>query len=342
MAIPALFAQAQLLHMLMGPWIAQAVGAVARLGVADQLAVGPKSASDIAAAVGAHPESLRRTLRALSTVGLFSASGRDCWALTEVGQCLRTDVPGSMRYMAIAETDHAHWIGWDRFIDAVRTGQPQAEAALGCPPWDYYAKHPADGEAFSRAMANISLLAVEPILGSYDFSGAEVIADIGGAYGALLAAILRKEPKARGVLFDRPNIVQGATDVLGDVAARTELLGGDFLVDALPSANLYLLKHILHDWSDTESLKILRAVRAAMAPGARVLIIEFVIAEPALPGPAALMDLNMMVMLGGMERTSAEYAALLEQAGLTLQRTVHTPSPYAILEAVASRAMDTA
>ena len=336
MTISALFPQAQLLHILMGPWVAQAVGAVARLGVADQLAHGPKSASAIAEAVGAHPESLRRTLRALSTVGVFSPSGSDGWALTEVGQCLRSDVPGSMRYMAIAETDHAHWVGWDRFIDAVRTGQPQAEAALGCAPWDYYAKHPADGAAFSRAMANISLLAVGPILGSYDFSGADLIADIGGAYGALLAAILRKEPRARGVLFDRPNIVAGATDVLGDVAARTQLIGGDFLVDALPRADLYLLKHILHDWNDAESLKVLRAVRAAMAPRARVVIIEFVIAEPALPGPATLMDLNMMVMLGGMERTCAEYGALLEQAGLTLQRTVHTPSPYVILEAVAS------
>jgi hypothetical protein len=338
MSTSALFPQAHVLHILMGPWMAQAVGAIARLGVADQLAFGPKSASEIAAAVGAHPESLRRTLRALSTVGLFSLTGRDAWSLTEVGQCLRSDVPGSMRYMAIAETDHAHWVGWDRFVDAVRTGQPQTEAALGCSTWDYYAKHPAEGAAFSRAMADISALAVAPILGSYDFSGADVIADIGGAYGALLAAILRKEPKARGVLFDRPNIVEGALDVLGDVAARTERIGGDFLVDALPRADLYLLKHILHDWNDAESLKILRAVRAAMAPGARVLIIEMVIAETTFPGPAALMDLNMMVVLGGQERTSAEYGALLERAGLTLSRTLQTPSPYAILEAVASDA----
>lgn len=322
----------------MGPWVAQALGAVARLGVADQIANGPKSSAAIAAAVGADPANLRRTLRALSTVGMFSLSGQDSWSLTQLGECLRSDVPGSMRFMAMAETDHAHWASWGRFSEAVRTGQPQAEAALGCKPWDYYAQHPEDGAAFSRAMANISSLAVAPVLGSYDFSGADVIADIGGAYGALLAAVLRKEPKARGVLFDLPHIVEGATDVLGDVASRTQRVAGNFLVDALPSANLYLLKHILHDWDDGNSLKILRAVRAAMPPGARVLIIEIMIGEPVQPGPGPFMDLNMMVMLGGMERTSTEYGALLTQAGLKLVRTVPTPSPYAIVEAVANDA----
>jgi len=195
-----------------GPWIAQAVGAVARLGVADQLANGPKSSAQLAEAVGANADSLARTLRALASVGLFSSPAPDTWALTPVGDCLRTDAPGSMRYLAIAETDHAHWTTWGRFADAV------------------------------RKVANI--------------------ADVGGAYGALLAAILRTQPQARGILFDQPQVVEGASAMLGEVSSRVERVAGDFLSQTVPSADVYLLKHILHDWDDDSSVKILKNVRA--------------------------------------------------------------------------------
>jgi hypothetical protein len=321
--------------MLMGTWVAQALGAVARLGVADQLSDGPKTADEIASAVGADARNLGRTIRALAGVGLFASTDDGKWALTPVGEALKTDAPNSMRFMAIAETDHAHWAGWERFTDAVKTGKPQAEAALGCQPWDYYAKNPEDGANFSRAMANISGMAIAPVLASYDFSGAEHIADIGGAFGALLAAVLRKQPDAKGILFDLPNVVEGAAPVLGDVANRVERVGGDFLSGSLPSADLYLLKHVLHDWDDEKSITILKGVRAAMNPGAKVAVIEFVIPEPLEPGPSTLMDLNMMVMLDGMERTRSEYGALFEKAGLKLTRTIPTPSPYAIVEAEA-------
>ncbi len=320
--------------MLMGPWVAQALGAVARLGVADQLSDGPKTAEEIANAVGADAGHLGRTLRALCSVGIFTSEDGK-WGLTPVGQTLQTNVDNSMRFMAIAETDHAHWAGWERFTDAVKTGKPQSQAALGCEPWEYYTQNPEDGANFSRAMANVSSLSIGPVLAAYDFSGAETIADIGGAFGALLAAVLRKEPAVKGILFDLPNVVEGAGEVLGDVAGRVERVGGDFLTGELPAADLYLLKHILHDWNDEKSTSILKAVRSAMKPGAKILIIEMVIPDTPQPGPATLMDLNMMVMLDGMERTSAEYGVLLESAGLKLTRTIPTPSPYAIVEAEA-------
>ena len=321
--------------MLMGTWVAQALGAVARLGVADQLGDGPKTAEEIASAVGADPRNLGRTIRALAGVGVFAPAEGGKWGLTPVGEALKTDAPISMRHMAIAQTDHAHWAAWERFTDAVKTGKPQAEAALGCQPYQYYVKNPEDGADFSRAMANISSMSIDPVLASYDFSGAEQIADIGGAFGALLAAVLRKQPDAKGILFDLPSVVEGAGPVLEDVADRVERVGGDFLTGSLPSADLYLLKGILHDWNDENSITILAGVRAAMKPGAKVVIIELVIPEPLVPGPSTLMDLNMMVMLGGMERTSSEYAALLKKAGLKHTRTIPTPSPNVIVEAEA-------
>ena len=319
----------------MGPWVAQALGAVARLGVADQLATGPKTSEQLASALGANTDALNRTLRALAGVGVFTAPAPGSWALTSVGECLRTDVPGSLRYLVIAETDRAHWVAWERFSDAVRTGAPQAEVALGCKPWEYYAAHPEDGDAFAKAMANISSLATGPVLSSYDFSGASTIADVGGGYGALLAAILRIQPKSRGILFDQPQVIAAAGDVLAEVEGRVERVAGDFFAQPLPRADLYLLKHILHDWNDADCIKILKNVRAGMAGGARVLLIEMILPEQPVGGPAAWMDLNMMVALGGRERTASAYQQLLISAGLDTVRVIYTPSPYGIIEAVA-------
>jgi hypothetical protein len=331
----ALPPQAVVFQFIMGPWVAQALGAVARLGIADQLAGGPKTSAQLADAVGASPDGLARTLRALAGVGVFSSPAPGSWALTPVGECLRTGVPGSLRYLVIAETDHAHWAAWGRFSHAVRTGNPQAQAALGCKPWDYYAAHPDDGDAFSKAMADISSLAIGPVLDSYDFSGTGTIADIGGGYGALLAAILRTQPKARGILFDQPQVVAAAGAVLGDTEGRVERVSGDFFSQQLPRADIYLLKHILHDWDDTDCVSILKNVRAGMNAGARVLLIEMIVAEQPAPGPAPWMDLNMLVTLGGRERTASAYQQLLAAAGLDTARVLSTQSPYGIVEAVA-------
>ena len=318
----------------MGPWVSQAVGAVARLGVADHIGEAPASTGALAKAVGAYPENLGRTLRALATVGIFTNPSENHWGLTPVGECLKTDAPGSMRYMAIAETDDAHWRTWARFSEAVKSGKPQAEAALGCPPWEYYAKHPEDGAAFSKAMANISSMSIGPVLATYDFSGAKTVADIGGAYGALLAAVLRQQSDAKGILFDLPNIVEGAAEILGDVTDRVERIGGSFFEQAMPAADTYLLKHILHDWDDAHCKTILENIKAGMPEGAKLLIVEMVVPDEIAPGPAPWMDLNMMVLLAGKERTAAQYEALLRSAGMKTSRVIQTPSPYAIVEAV--------
>jgi hypothetical protein len=333
MSLPVI-PQTAVFQIIMGAWASQALGAVARLGVADHLDHGPKTTAQLAEAVGANVDALGRTLRALTGLGVFTSPSPGSWALTPVGECLRTNAAGSMRYLAIAETDSGHWKTWERFSETVRTGAPQAQAALGCLPWDYYAAHPDQGADFSRAMAAISAMSSFPVLASYDFSGLSTIVDVGGAFGALLAAILRLQPKARGILFDLPQVVAGAGPELGDLDPRVERVGGDFLSQPLPAADLFLLKHVLHDWDDQDCVTILKNVHAGMNATSRVLIIEMVIEEGPEAGPARWMDLNMMVMLGGRERTVNEYERLLERAGLRTNRVLSTPSPYSLIEAV--------
>ncbi|HVZ34091.1 MAG TPA: methyltransferase, partial [Polyangiaceae bacterium] len=192
------------------------------------------------------------------------------------------------------------------------------------------------GDQFSRAMSDLSAMTASALLATYDFSGASRIVDVGGAHGALLAAILRAQPRATGVLFDLPNVAQSArTHWEGsELAGRVEIVGGDFFEGLPAGGDVYLLKHILHDWDDAHALSILKNVRAAAKPGARVLVVEFALPESAEPSPAHFIDLNMLVVLDGRERTEEQYAALLEQAGFRLARFLLTPGPVAISEAV--------
>jgi len=322
-------------QMLLAPMVTQAIGALARLGVADQFQDAPMTTDLLAEAVGAQPDHLRRILRVAADRGLFEAEAGDAWRITPMGELLKSDVPGSMRHMAILQTDHVHWTTNGRMTECVQTGQAQTEPALGRSVWQYYQENPADSDSFSKAMANVSAMAQEHVLASYDFSGERTIVDVGGAYGAMLAAILRQQPEARGVLFDLPNVLAGADQILGDVSPRVTKAPGSFLEDALPAGDLYVIKHILHDWNDAICLKILKAVRAAMNPGAKVVVVEFAVPDEGAAGTTLCLDLLMMVVLDGKERTSAEFAELFAQAGLKHTRTIPTPGPFMLIEAEA-------
>jgi hypothetical protein len=204
--------------------------------------------------------------------------------------------------------------------------------------WEYYAKHPEDGEHFSRAMSGLSGQATGPALASYDFSAALKLVDVGGAHGALLRGILDKYRQASGVLFDLPHVVEGSKKEVerAGLAGRIEVVGGDFFKEVPAGGDIYLLKHILHDWDDTRCLAILETVKKAMKPTSKALIVEFVLPEDATPSPAHLIDLNMLVLLDGRERTPTQYGALFEKAGLRLSRFIPTPGPVGIAEAVAA------
>lgn len=331
----------QLMQMISGGWITQILGAAAELRVPDHLAAGRTTATAIADAAGASPEGMRRLLRAMGAIGLVTETpgAEPTYGLTPLTELLRGDVPGSMRDMARMMALPAHWNSWGLLADAIRTNEGVfAKAMKATDVFTYLHGDPREAEAFNGAMTGLSAMAGQAVAGAYDWSRFGTIVDVGGGHGALLAAILGTAPAARGVLFDLPAVLDsrpadGPFAALGD---RAEAVGGDFF-EAVPPGDAYVMKHILHDWSDALAIKILKAIRAAIGaggPAAKLLVVEMVVPEAPGPDMSKLMDLNMLVMTpGGKERTAAEWTALFEAGGFRLGRILPTPSNYAILEA---------
>lgn len=323
------------LQLVLNVWVTQAAATFASLKFADALADGPQSADVVAERAGTNPDATYRLLRALSTTGIVETVGDRGFALMPVGQCLRSDVPGSMRSFLIAQTAPGHWLSWGQMSHSVRGGTPATTKALGTSIWEYYAAHPEEAGHFAEGMTGLSSMVTQAVLDRYPFADAKTVVDVGGSHGSVLAAVLRTVPTARGILFDRPDVVSGAKPTLdaAGVTSRVECRGGNFF-EAVPSGgDVYLLKFILHDWSDQECIQILTACRTAMAPEGRLVVIELMIDGQGPPSPAPLMDLNMMVMLTGRERTRDEYANLFEKAGLSLTQVVPTASPFVVIEA---------
>jgi len=324
-----------LVQLLTGMWATQAVATAARLGIADRLASGPKTAAEVASEAGADPGAMRRLMRALASVGVLLPSGSGRYELTPVGERLRSDRPDTFKDMFIAETDEVHWQSWGRMLDAVRTGDPRPEAVFGMPAFDYYAKNPAEGEQFGRAMENVSRFVAHAVLEAYDFSGAGTIMDVGGGNGSMALAILERYPKLKGIVFDLPYIGEPAKERMraAGAADRCRFEAGSFFERVPAGADLQILKFILHDWDDEESVTLLNSCRAAIAPEARLLIIEQLVPEEIKPEMVHLMDLNMLVMTGGLERTTKEYEDLLDRAGFRVTRVIPTASPFSLIEA---------
>jgi hypothetical protein len=326
---------AAVFRLVSGMWAAQAVATAAKLRIPDQLAHGPRTAAEVAAAIGADAPSVHRLMRGIATVGVLSSEAGGRFALTPLGEALRSDVPGSMRSLIIAEMAPGHWLPWAHLEDSVRTGKPAAPAALGMDVWEYYKKNAEEGFHFAEAMSGMSAMAMQAVLAAYSFRDVRKVVDVGGSHGAFVAAVLQREPAARGVLFDRAEVVEGANATLEHtgVADRIERVAGDFFQSVPAGGDTYLLKHILHDWSDDECVRILTNVRAAMTPEARVVVVEMLIDEKGPPSPAPLLDLNMLVMLTGRERIAEEFGALFAKAGLRLAGVTPTHSPVAVVEA---------
>lgn len=331
-------AQETMLGLITGYWVSQLVYVVAELGVADVLAAGPRTAESIARRVGAHPPSLRRVLRALASVGVFAEDGRGRFRLTPLAQTLRSDRPGSLRDFARMMVDDWNWQSWGALQHGIRTGESPFLKAHGVPTFEFLRRHPDKESVFSASMASISASENHAVARAYPFGDLDRLVDVGGAHGHLLATILRRHRRLRGVLYDQPQVVAGAEQrgflserAIGD---RVEVRGGDFFSAVPTGADAYLMKYILHDWDDDLCLRILGHCREAMAPGGRVLVVEHVIP----PGNAAnwgkLLDINMMAGPGGRERTRSEFEDLFRRAGLRLARIVPTACPLSILDAV--------
>jgi SAM-dependent methyltransferase len=320
--------------MITGFWVSQLVGGLAAIGVMDAIAGGARTAEDIARATGSDPGAMRRVLRTAASLGLVRANGDGTFAGTPLGDTLRADVPGSMRGMAVAQTAPGHWLPWGRFADALRTGTRQTPATLGEEIFGYYGKNPDEGAAFSDAMNGLSSLVSGEVARLVDTRGTRRVVDVGGANGTLVRALLEANPALSGVILELPHVVPTARDALraAGLAERCEVVAGDFFAD-VPEADLYVLKAILHDWDDAQSATILGHCARRLRPGGRVMIVEMVIPDDGRPSLGHLMDINMLTMLPGQERTGDEYRALLATAGLRLDRILETHSPFQIIEA---------
>ncbi|WP_163781471.1 methyltransferase [Myxococcus vastator] len=319
-----------------GYWLTQVIGAAARLGIADLLAQGPRSSDALAAELGVSADGLYRLLRGGIPAGIFQEVGERTFALTPMGEGLRSDVPGSLRDMAIAQSDRAHWLPWGQLTEAVRTGKSTVRAALGTDIWEHFARHPEEAAHFARAMGNLSALVAHELTQQVDFSPFAHVADIGGSQGALLAQVLRANPACRGILFDLPHVLEGAKALVEaqGLTGRVELVGGSFFEPGLPSAEAYLLKHILHDWDEDSSLAILRHLHGAAPAGARLFVLELVMPDNQAPSPVPLLDLNMLVLVDGRERTAHEFQSLLARTSWELVRISPTQGGTCIIEAV--------
>jgi hypothetical protein len=327
----------ELLRMMLGYSTAQAIFVATRLGIADQMLDGPRSCADLATATGMPATSLLRLLRALSTVGVFEQVDDDVFELTPLAAALRRDVPGSMRATGVAMGEILYR-AWSELLYSLETGNPGFDRAFGTDFFSYLAAHPELGESFQEMMSDLNAVTDAAIPASCDFNGVHRVIDVGGGDGSLLAAILKAHPTLHGVLFDQPHVLNMAHRHLSDagVAERCELVGGDFF-DAVPAGgDVYVLRWILHDFDDARAERILHVVRTAIPESGQLLVVEQVLPTGTEPGSwlTAFQDLNMLVMVGGQERTASHFGDLFASGGFQLRRIIQTPSPSAILEAV--------
>ena len=334
---PAPSPQEQMVGVLAGLWVARSVSAAAKLRLADQVGDGAaKSVEELAAATKTHAPSLYRLMRGLAGAGFFAEEPGKRFRNTPLSDVLRTGAAGTMRAAADSIMGGSHWRAWGDLEHAVRTGGIAFDHAHGTDCWSFFAQHDEEQRTFNAAMTDFTKLFNPAIVKGFDFSRAGTLADIGGGHGALLMSVLQENPSVRGILFDQPRVVEGAAGPLKDagLAGRCQLVGGNFF-ESVPAADTYMMKMILHDWNDERSGVILRNVHRASKPGARLLVMDSVVpASNAEPSLARLMDLNMLVMTGGKERTEAEFRELFERAGFNLVKVHATESPVAIVEGV--------
>jgi len=323
-------------RLIIGFRTTQLVYVAAKLGIADLLEDGPKEASALASAVGADAGALNRLMRALASLEIFAQRPDGRFELTPLARTLRSHAPGSLRDLAMLYGDDWVWDAYGNMLHSVMTGLPAFDRVHGQTFYSYLDLHADAATAFDRGMTAYSELETAAILGAYDFGNSSNVVDVGGGQGALLMAVLKAYPRARGVLFDQETVVERARDVMvrAEVAARCTIEQGSFF-DSIPvGGDVYILKSILHNWDDERSVTILKNCRGAMRPGTKLLIVERLVPEGNEPSEAKLFDINMLVVLGGLERTKKEYRAILDQAGFDIARVISTTAPVSILEAM--------
>jgi hypothetical protein len=320
--------------MLAGFQLSQALYVAARLGVPDALAAGPRPIAALAAELGVDRASLARLVRTLTAVGVFRSEGPGRYGLGPLGPTLTTGTPGSVRDLAIMWLE-THYGAFGRLLDGVRQGRPAADLHYGEPFFSWLGRHPDHVARFTGAMADLTASLKAPALARFDLGDARLVVDVGGADGAVLAQLLADAPAVKGIVYDLPHVVGAADDLLArhDLADRVRGEGGDFFTGVPAGGDLYVLAFVLHDWSDAECVRILANVRRAMAPGGRLALIEFVVPDGDEPHPAKMIDLTMLGMLTGQERTRDQWATVLGLAGFELTGIATAEGEVSIIDA---------
>ena len=331
-------AAATLLRMIWGIHISRCVYAVAELGIADLLAEGPASSSELARATGSHEPSLYRVLRMLAALEVFEEHDSRTFGLTAVGELLRGDTPASMRSWATFREALGGVRSFQHIVETLRTGKPGFDIEFGQGVFEFVAQHPQAAAVHDAAMSERTAAFAPSVADTYDFSDVRTLVDVGGGKGTLLAEILRRHPHLHGILLEIPPVAARAGGVLDAIdAERWEVVAGDFFERVPEGADCYVMANVLHDWDDAHSIEILSNCRRSMATGGRVLIVERLIPEDgADPIPTLLSDINMLVITGGQERTNAEYSRLLEAAALRLAKIAPVTFPYGVIEGFAA------
>jgi len=327
----------QLGQMISAYWTSQAIYVAAKLELADRLASGPKTVAELARATNTHSDSLYRLLRALASVGIFKQGEGDKFELTPLAEPLRQNVPGSQWAMAIMMGEE-HYRAYGELMYSVRTGRSAFEHLYGLPVFEYLGTKPQQAAIFDAAMTAIHGQETQQMIDAYDWSTIKVIADIGGGNGTTLIGLLEAVPHLRGILFDLPHVADRASKAIdkAGLASRCQVLGGSFFESVPPGADAYIMRHIIHDWDDSRSITILSNCRKQLPAGGKVIIVESVIPQGNEPAFAKWLDLTMLTIPEGRERTEAQFRSLLQQAGLSLTRVVPTAGEICLIEAHAA------
>jgi len=324
-----------MLQIISGFWISRAVYVIGKLGIPDLLQSGPKTAEELATATETHAPSLFRILRALVSVGVLSSAEGDRFAQTPLSETLVTDAPGSLRWFAVSELGQEHYPAWGNLMHSVKTGEIAFDNFFGVDIWKYFQQNPDDAAVFNNSMSNMTAAVNEAITSLYDFSQFGTVVDVGGGHGGLITAILNKNPELKGVLFDAPEVIEGARPKIeaAGLADRVETVAGNFFQAVPEGGDAYIMKWIIHDWDDEKSNTILRNCRSRMKANGRLILVDSVVPQTDEPHFSKFIDLNMLVMTGGKERTEKEFAELLAAAGFRLLRVIPTDLPTSIVEA---------
>lgn len=325
-----------LLEMITGYWYTQAIYVAAKLGIADQLKNGPKNIDELAKATGAHAPSLYRLMRALASVNIFAEDKNGHFKLTPMAKALQSEVPDSMRAMAIMNGDDWYWRPWGELLHSVKTGNSAFKKTHRMGFFEYTEQNSEAGAVFNEAMTAFTAQSAVEVNAVYKFSGVNTLVDVGGGQGILIAGILKKHPHMRGINFDLPSVIEGAKALIEaqGLSSRCHLIGGDFFESAPSGGDAYILKNVIHDWDDEHAAKILKNCHSVMPQNGKLLLVELVIPEGNKPFFGKFLDLDMMVMGGARERTESEYRKLFAAAGFKLTRIISMTSPESVIESI--------